>query len=75
MELGESYGRGRGRIEGARGVKDTIRKPTESTNLGPWGLMETELPVSMEPGSINEMDLGPPHICSSFAAGSSSRTL
>jgi len=27
-------GRGKGRIEGARRVKDTKRKPTESTNLG-----------------------------------------
>ena len=30
------------RTEQARGVKDTTRRPTESTNLGPWGLTETE---------------------------------
>lgn len=25
-----------------RGIKDTTRKPTESCNLGSWGLTETE---------------------------------
>jgi hypothetical protein len=34
-ELGESSGRDRGRIEGAREFKDTTRNPTTSTNLGP----------------------------------------
>jgi hypothetical protein len=34
-EVGESCGRGGRRIEGARQVEDTTRKPTESTNLGP----------------------------------------
>ena len=34
---------------GARGAGDTTRKPTESTNLGPLGLTETELPTR-EPG-------------------------
>ena len=29
----------------AREVKDTTRKPTESTNLGPWWLTETEPPT------------------------------
>lgn len=33
------------RIEGAREVKDTTRKLTELTNLGPWGLMETGVPT------------------------------
>lgn len=37
-ELGEM-------TEGARGVSDTTRKPTESTNLGPRGLTETEPPT------------------------------
>ena len=45
IRLGESYGRGGGRIKGDREVKDTTRKPTESTNLGPWGLTETEPPT------------------------------
>jgi hypothetical protein len=31
-----------GRIEGARGIKDTTRRSTESTNLSPWGLPEGE---------------------------------
>jgi hypothetical protein len=33
--LRKSCGRGEGKIEGARGVKDTIRKPTESPSLDP----------------------------------------
>jgi hypothetical protein len=33
-----------GRIEQSDGVKDTIRKLTESTNPGPWQFTETELP-------------------------------
>ena len=41
-----------GRIETASVVKDTTRRPTESTNLSPWGLTETELPTKehAEPG-------------------------
>jgi hypothetical protein len=35
----------RGRIERAEGVKDTTRRPTESTNLGPWRVTETEPPT------------------------------
>ena len=38
----ESCGRGRERIEGAGEVKNTTRRPTELTNVGPWGLTETE---------------------------------
>jgi hypothetical protein len=41
MELGDVYGRGGGRIEGAREVKDTTRKPTESINWahrGSWSV-------------------------------------
>ena len=34
------------RTEQARGVKDTTRRPTESTNLGPWGLTEPGPPTS-----------------------------
>ena len=33
VELGEFHGRGEGRIEGAKEVKDTIRKLTQLTNL------------------------------------------
>jgi hypothetical protein len=35
------------RIERAIGVKHTIERPTESTNLGAWGLTETE-PLTKE---------------------------
>jgi hypothetical protein len=35
MELGKSCGRGGRRTEGARGVKDTTRKPSELINLVP----------------------------------------
>lgn len=38
-------GVGGGRIARASGVKDIRRKPTKSTNLGPSGLRETEVPV------------------------------
>ena len=45
VELGESCGRVGGRIEQAgERVKDTTRRPTESTNLSPWVLTETEPP-------------------------------
>ena len=46
--FGRAWGvlwKGGERNEGVRGVKDTTRKPTESTNLGPWGLRETETPI------------------------------
>jgi hypothetical protein len=44
-ELTESYGRVKDKIEKAGRVKDITRRPTESTNLGPWGLIETEPPT------------------------------
>lgn len=34
--------RGVGGVEEAGGVKDTTRRPTESINLSPWKLTETE---------------------------------
>jgi hypothetical protein len=37
--------RGVGQIEEARRVKDTTRKPTESINLGSYGLVETDMPT------------------------------
>jgi hypothetical protein len=44
-------------IEAARGIKDTTRRPTESTNLGPEGLTETEPPTKehawAEPRPLN----------------------
>jgi hypothetical protein len=40
--LVEEWGMGIGL--GKEGVKDTTRRPTESTNLGPWGFTTTEPP-------------------------------
>jgi hypothetical protein len=42
MELGDCYGKAEGSIEGSEGNRNTIGKPTESTNPDPWGLSETE---------------------------------
>jgi hypothetical protein len=51
VELGESCGRVGGRIEQAgERVKDTTRRPTESTNLSPGGLTETEPPTKEHAG-------------------------
>jgi hypothetical protein len=55
MELGESNGRVRGRIEGARMVKSTTKRPTEPTYLGPWELTEVE----PSPKEHYGLDLGP----------------
>jgi hypothetical protein len=41
----ESCEKGGNRIEISRGVKDTTKRPTESTNLSPWGLTGTEPPI------------------------------
>jgi hypothetical protein len=43
-ELKKLCGRVLDKIEGAEVVKDTTRRPIESTNLGLWGLKETEPP-------------------------------
>jgi hypothetical protein len=49
-ELRESCGRVGDKTERAKGVKDT-RRPTESTNLGSWGLTETEPPTKEHAGA------------------------
>jgi hypothetical protein len=41
-KLRESCGSEEAWIDWAGGVKDTTRRPTESTNLGPWWLTEME---------------------------------
>ena len=51
MELRESYRSLGGRIVGVRGVKDTKRRPTDSTNLGPWGLTEARPPTREHTGA------------------------
>jgi hypothetical protein len=38
-------------IEKARGAKDTTKRPSESINLGPWGLTETEPPTKEHAGT------------------------
>jgi hypothetical protein len=43
--LGESCRKVGDRIEQAGGAKDITKRPTESTNMGPWGLTETEPPI------------------------------
>ena len=45
MEFGESYGKVGGRIKESKQNRDPTGKPTESTNLGPWGFLETEPPT------------------------------
>jgi hypothetical protein len=39
------YGRVGGRVEGPGGDRDSTGRSTESTNLGPWELSETEPPT------------------------------
>ena len=50
-ELKESCGRVGDRIERAGEVKDITRRPTESSNLDPWGLTETEPPTKEHAGA------------------------
>jgi hypothetical protein len=62
-ELGESCGGGGGRIEGARGIKDTTRKPTESTKA-----QRSSSRLELQPESVQGLDLGHLHICNNHAA-------
>jgi hypothetical protein len=64
MELGESYGRIERKIEGPEEDKHSTGRPTESPNLNPQGLPETESPTREEAW----VDLGPVHICSRWTA-------
>ena len=50
MELRASYGRVGNRIEGVIGVKDTKRRLTKSTTLGPWEFAKTEQPTKDHAG-------------------------
>jgi hypothetical protein len=45
MEVGNPYGKDRGRIKGAGGDGNPIGRTTVSTNLDPWRLRETEPPT------------------------------
>jgi hypothetical protein len=55
-----------GRVTNA-GFKDTTKRPKELTNLGSWGLTETESPTKEHAGARSK----PLHICSRCAAWSS----
>jgi hypothetical protein len=54
-DLRDAYGRVGGRIEGPEVVRNFIGRQTDSTNLEPWGLLETELPTKSTYG----LDLDP----------------
>jgi hypothetical protein len=45
MELGESCGSVGGWTGGPEEVRDSMERPSESTNLDPWGLPETDPPI------------------------------
>jgi hypothetical protein len=45
MELKESYGRVGRKIEEPKEDRDSTGRATESTNLDPWALPETETPT------------------------------
>jgi hypothetical protein len=45
LKIEESYERVRRRIEGPEEDRDSTRRPTEPTNLDPWGLPDTEPPT------------------------------
>jgi hypothetical protein len=46
------------RTEASKEDRDFTGRPTGSTNLNPWGLLETE----HQPKSKHRLDLGPPHM-------------
>lgn len=47
----EELGRVGDRIEQERRIKDNTRRPTEPTDLGPWGPTETEPPTKKHVGA------------------------
>jgi hypothetical protein len=51
MELGNSYGRIRGRIVGPEGDRNFTGRPTESTNLHPWSPQNHPSKESIRTGS------------------------
>jgi hypothetical protein len=56
MKLGDCYGRIRGRFEGPEGDRNSKGRPTESTNLDPWGSQN----LNHQPKNIHRLDLGLP---------------
>ena len=51
-ELGDRYGRVRGRIEGAEGDGNPIGRPTVSSNLDPWSSQRNKLPTKEHSWSV-----------------------
>ena len=54
MEFGESRGRVGGRTEGPEGDRNSIGRPTESTNMDPWGSQR----LDRQPKNIPRLALG-----------------
>ena len=54
MERGDSYGRMGGRIVASKRDRNSTGRPTELTNLDPWGSQS----LNHQPKSINRLDLG-----------------
>jgi hypothetical protein len=52
-EVGDPYGRAKGRIKGTKDDGNPTGRPTVSTNLDPWEFPETE----------HRLVQGPQHIC------------
>ena len=67
MEFEDSYGRIAGKIVGPEGDRNSKGRPTESTNMDPWGSQS----LNHQSKSIHRLDLGLSHICSRCAACSS----
>jgi hypothetical protein len=67
MDLGDSYGRVRGRIEGPEGDRKSTGRSTESTNLDPWGSQK----LNYYPKSTQGSNLAFPLMCSKCAVWSS----
>jgi len=44
-EIRDSYGRVGGRVKSPEEGRDSTGRPTDSTNLDPWELSETEPPI------------------------------
>ena len=56
MALRESFRRVGGRIEGSKKDRKSTGRPTELTNLDPWGIPETE-PLAKEQARVEPRPL------------------
>jgi len=71
MDFEQSYGRAERRIEEPEEDRDSTGRPTESTNLDPWGLPETQSPIKDRAWAGPKCPLQPRlHICSRRVAWS-----